>query len=69
MGYAAGAYAEYITVSTKMLIRKPQELSWEEAAGIPEVGRYRPPTIAQGLIILNPLTDMVHSNTGTAGNW
>ncbi|KAI4230952.1 MAG: hypothetical protein LQ352_008421 [Teloschistes flavicans] len=31
-----GAYAEYIAVSTKMLMRKPEELSWEEAAGIPE---------------------------------
>ncbi|KAL9129152.1 MAG: hypothetical protein Q9217_002327 [Psora testacea] len=31
-----GAYAEYITVSTHMLIHKPKELSWEEAAGIPE---------------------------------
>ncbi|KAL8936662.1 MAG: hypothetical protein Q9216_004815 [Gyalolechia sp. 2 TL-2023] len=31
-----GAYAEYINVSTHMLMRKPEELSWEEAAGIPE---------------------------------
>lgn len=31
-----GAYAEYVTVSTHMLIHKPKELSWEVAAGIPE---------------------------------
>ncbi|OOF90748.1 hypothetical protein ASPCADRAFT_211664 [Aspergillus carbonarius ITEM 5010] len=31
-----GAYAEYIVVSTNMLIHKPSELTWEEAAGIPE---------------------------------
>ncbi|KAE8146266.1 hypothetical protein BDV25DRAFT_162855 [Aspergillus avenaceus] len=31
-----GAYAEYIAVSTHMLIHKPKELSWEAAAGIPE---------------------------------
>ncbi|KAF2436042.1 PIG3 family NAD(P)H quinone oxidoreductase-like protein [Tothia fuscella] len=31
-----GAYAEYIAVSTHMLIHKPSELSWEECAGIPE---------------------------------
>lgn len=31
-----GAYAEYIAVSTKMLLRKPPSLSWETAAGIPE---------------------------------
>lgn len=32
-----GAYAEYISVSTHMLMHKPDHLSWEEAAGIPEV--------------------------------
>lgn len=31
-----GAYAEYLTVSTHMLIHKPANLSWEEAAGVPE---------------------------------
>lgn len=32
-----GAYAEYIAVSTHMLIHRPAHLSWEHAAGIPEV--------------------------------
>ncbi|KAF2147515.1 uncharacterized protein K452DRAFT_304331 [Aplosporella prunicola CBS 121167] len=31
-----GAYAEYIAVSTHMLVHKPKELSWEQAAGVPE---------------------------------
>lgn len=31
-----GAYAEYIAVSTHMLVRKPKELDWEQCAGIPE---------------------------------
>ena len=31
-----GAYAEYVAVSTHMLLHKPDHLSWEEAAGIPE---------------------------------
>ncbi|RAL15014.1 NAD(P)H-quinone oxidoreductase [Aspergillus homomorphus CBS 101889] len=31
-----GAYAEYIAVSTNMLIHKPSEMTWVEAAGIPE---------------------------------
>jgi NADPH:quinone reductase-like Zn-dependent oxidoreductase len=35
LGYG-GAYAEYIAVSTRMLIEKPSSLSWEVAAGIPE---------------------------------
>lgn len=33
-----GAYAEYIAVNTHMLLHKPSHLSWEEAAGVPEVG-------------------------------
>jgi NADPH:quinone reductase-like Zn-dependent oxidoreductase len=48
-----GAYAEYIAVSTHMLVHKPEELSWEQCAGIPEtwitalqalylVGEYKP---------------------------
>ncbi|OCK79191.1 quinone oxidoreductase putative [Lepidopterella palustris CBS 459.81] len=31
-----GAYAEYIVVSTHMLVHKPKELTWEQCAGIPE---------------------------------
>lgn len=31
-----GAYAEYIALSTAMLIKKPQSMSWEVAASIPE---------------------------------
>ncbi|KAI8624423.1 zinc-binding alcohol dehydrogenase domain-containing protein 2 [Xylariaceae sp. FL1651] len=31
-----GAYAEYIAVDVRLLLRKPESLSWETAAGIPE---------------------------------
>ncbi|KAF8851921.1 NAD(P)-binding protein [Acephala macrosclerotiorum] len=31
-----GAYAEFIAVNTHMLLHKPEHLSWEEAAGVPE---------------------------------
>ncbi|KAI9736279.1 MAG: hypothetical protein M1834_001165 [Cirrosporium novae-zelandiae] len=31
-----GAYAEYVAVSTRMLIHKPKHISWEVAASIPE---------------------------------
>lgn len=31
-----GAYAEYIVVSTHMLVHKPANLSWEQCAGVPE---------------------------------
>ena len=48
-----GCYAQYVAVSTRTLIHKPQSISWEEAAGVPEtwitalqamyvVGGYRP---------------------------
>jgi NADPH:quinone reductase-like Zn-dependent oxidoreductase len=32
-----GAYAEYIAVNAHMLLHKPKHLSWEQAAGVPEV--------------------------------
>src|ERR1700676_5121472 len=32
-----GAYAEYIAVSVKTIVHKPKELSFETAAGLPEV--------------------------------
>lgn len=35
--WCLGAYAEYIAVSMNMLVHKPTGMSWEEAAGIPEV--------------------------------
>jgi hypothetical protein len=35
-----GAYAEYIAVSSHMLVHKPKELSWEQCAGIPEVRHF-----------------------------
>lgn len=31
-----GAYAEYIAVSSKMLLHKPAHLTWEKAAALPE---------------------------------
>lgn len=35
-----GAYAEFIKVDTRMLLKKPEHLSWVQAAGIPEVSPY-----------------------------
>jgi NADPH:quinone reductase-like Zn-dependent oxidoreductase len=32
-----GAYAEYVAVSVKTIVHKPKELSFETAAGVPEV--------------------------------
>ncbi|KAL8393065.1 hypothetical protein RB595_003026 [Gaeumannomyces hyphopodioides] len=31
-----GAYAEYVAVATRMLLRKPAHLTFEQAAGVPE---------------------------------
>ncbi|RAQ68349.1 quinone oxidoreductase [Aspergillus flavus] len=47
-GGRTGAYAEYIVVSTKTLFHKPAQLSWEEAAGIPETWM----TATQALLLI-----------------
>ncbi|SMR43943.1 unnamed protein product [Zymoseptoria tritici ST99CH_3D1] len=41
-----GAYAEYVAVSKKMLLRKPAELSWEECAAVPELASTPPKVYA-----------------------
>lgn len=55
-----GAYAEYVAVSTHMLIHKPAQLSWEQAAGIPEVSFER--LMGSGLFWwkLTHLIDLAH---------
>lgn len=32
-----GAYAEFVVVDERMLVRKPREMGWEGAAGVVEV--------------------------------
>lgn len=54
-----GAYAEYIAVSTHMLVRKPDELSWEEAAGVPETWI----TATQALFMVGGLEETVGKKT------
>lgn len=53
-----GAYAEYIAVSTKMLLHKPRELSWEVAAGIPETWI----TATQALHFVGGIDDLAGKN-------
>jgi NADPH:quinone reductase-like Zn-dependent oxidoreductase len=52
-----GAYAEYLASSTKMLIHKPEEISWTIAAGIPEACIYPHPKS-----INTNLSDVAHGN-------
>jgi len=54
-----GAYAEYIAVSTHMLLHKPDELSFEAAAGIPETWI----TATQALFMIGGLSDPIGSKT------
>lgn len=54
-----GAYAEYIAVSTHMLIHKPDELSFEEAAGVPETWI----TATQALWMIGGLDETVGKKT------
>jgi putative PIG3 family NAD(P)H quinone oxidoreductase len=62
-----GAYAEYIAVSTHMLVRKPDELTWEEAAGVPETWI----TATQALWMVGGLEDVVEGKgvTGKRVLW
>ncbi len=62
-----GAYAEYIAVNTQMLLHKPGHLSWEEAAGVPEVRdiflRRRNANPSDGNL------DLDHSNPSNVPRW
>lgn len=58
-----GAYAEYISVSVDMLVKKPKEMGWEEAAGIPEVGSI----VTDGWVELT-ISDVDNSNASPLPN-
>lgn len=60
-----GAYAEYISVSTHMLVHKPDELSWEQAAGIPEVSCCR----TGQRLMLTRITDLDYGDPGDVPDW
>ena len=49
---ACGAFAEYVSVPAKFLSRKPQNVSWEEAAALPTAGM----TALQALRTGGPVT-------------
>ena len=61
-----GAYAEYIVVSLGMLVHKPKQLSWEEAAGVPEVS-LPPPPHSQSTSTMSIERSMEHANTKSCG--
>lgn len=60
-----GAYAEYVAVSTHMLIHKPEELSWEICAGIPVTWM----TATQAVVLIGELRkgQSVLWHAGTSG--
>lgn len=61
-----GAYAEFLVVNKKMLLRKPKELSWEVCAGLCEVSCSA--CSLTGLITNKILlvTDLVHCTTSSS---
>ncbi|WWC94496.1 hypothetical protein V866_001342 [Kwoniella sp. B9012] len=62
-----GAYAEYIVNPETMLLPKPKEFDWVEAAGIPEVWM----TATQALMVETPLKEgqnvLIHAGASGVG--
>ncbi|WWC69953.1 uncharacterized protein I206_103897 [Kwoniella pini CBS 10737] len=62
-----GAYAEYIVNPETMLLPKPKEFDWVEAAGIPEVWM----TATQALLVETPLKEgqnvLIHAGASGVG--
>ncbi|KZO96756.1 quinone oxidoreductase putative [Calocera viscosa TUFC12733] len=62
-----GAYAEYITIQSSMLMHKPSSLSFIEAAGVPEVWF----TAFQALVLVGGLTAgksvLIHAGASGVG--
>lgn len=62
-----GAYAEFIAVSTHMLLHKPAHLSWEEAAGVPEVRRSL--IFCKKEYFTDEVVDLDYGNSGYVPGW
>jgi NADPH:quinone reductase-like Zn-dependent oxidoreductase len=61
-----GAYAEFIAVSTHMLLHKPAHLSWEQAAGVPEV---KQPSIFSKGNCFDDVVDLDYGDSSYVPGW
>jgi NADPH:quinone reductase-like Zn-dependent oxidoreductase len=63
---AGGTYAEFVALPVSMVTRKPQSLSWEQAAGLPLTGMVAQRTL-DALAPSPGETLLIHNGSGGAG--
>ncbi|MCX4760840.1 NADP-dependent oxidoreductase [Streptomyces sp. NBC_01275] len=74
MGYvredflSRGTFAEYVGAPVRTLARKPRNLTWEEAAGLPLVGLTAYQVLMKALQVKRGETVLVHAAAGGVGS-
>jgi NADPH:quinone reductase-like Zn-dependent oxidoreductase len=63
-----GTFAEYVAAPLRTLARKPRNLSWEEAAGLPLVGLTAYQVLRRKLEVKRGETVLVHAAAGGVGS-
>jgi NADPH:quinone reductase-like Zn-dependent oxidoreductase len=63
-----GTYAEKISAEPRQLVRKPKNLSWSQAAGLPLAGLTAYQAIVHGLEVIAGDTVLVHGAAGGVGH-
>jgi NADPH:quinone reductase-like Zn-dependent oxidoreductase len=66
---ACGAFAEHVCVPAKGLSRKPEALSWEEAAGIPTAGMTALQALRTGRKVEPGQRVLIHGASGGVGTF
>ncbi|WP_406446643.1 NADP-dependent oxidoreductase [Streptomyces sp. NBC_01613] len=63
-----GTFAEYVAAPVRTLARKPRNLSWEEAAGLPLAGLTAYQVLFKALQVKRGETVLVHAAAGGVGS-
>ncbi|MFF8969240.1 NADP-dependent oxidoreductase [Streptomyces sp. NPDC014995] len=63
-----GTFAEYVAAPVRTLARKPRNLTWEEAAGLPLVGLTAYQVLVKALQVQRDETVLVHAAAGGVGS-
>lgn len=63
-----GTFAEYVAAPLRTLARKPRNLTWEEAAGLPLVGLTAYQVLVKVLQLKRDETVLVHAAAGGVGS-
>ncbi|KAB2971897.1 NADP-dependent oxidoreductase [Streptomyces sp. SS1-1] len=63
-----GTFAEYVAAPVRTLARKPRNLTWEEAAGLPLAGLTAYQALTKTLQVRRDETVLVHGASGAVGS-